>query len=464
MKNLLIFLFLIISSVSFAQKEDNIWYFGVNAGLDFTTGSPIAISDGQIVTYDCTASICDRSTGALLFYSDGNTVWNKNHTIMPNGTGLIGGLSAGQTVAIVRNAEAIEKYYIFTVPQFGSGGLYYSVVDMNLNGGNGDVTATKNVLLHNSVTEKLAVFHHTSSAGSYYWIVSHDYGTSNFRAYKLDGSGLNTTPVVSSIGTVASSGSGGNAAMGQLVFNQQGNMLANANYDDNSFELFNFNSSTGVITNPIKLSGFTRAWGLCFSADGMKLYATAWTYSYVKQFDLSTYSQAAIMASVQTIGNATSPDPLYKAGYMQIGPDKKIYIAKYSSDYLATISYPDALGSACGFADTGMYLNGKISRAGLLNGVIYEGRFTEIHEVENNLIAVTYPNPSNSKLNIKFEKEIGIDFAFSIFNQIGENVVVPTEVSGSIISLSTSTLPSGEYFFLITNHNWTSKGKFTVID
>src|SRR3982751_1068031 len=74
---------ILISYNALAQKECNIWYFGSGAGLDFNSGSPVSITGGMINTSEGCAAISDTS-GAILFYSDGMTVWNKNHVPMPN--------------------------------------------------------------------------------------------------------------------------------------------------------------------------------------------------------------------------------------------------------------------------------------------------------------------------------------------------------------------------------------------
>jgi len=67
----------------YSQKEANIWYFGENAGLDFNSGVPVALLDGQLNTREGCATISDKN-GNLLFYTDGITVWNRSHKIMQN--------------------------------------------------------------------------------------------------------------------------------------------------------------------------------------------------------------------------------------------------------------------------------------------------------------------------------------------------------------------------------------------
>ena len=42
-----------------AQNEAAIWYFGENAGLDFNTGAPVALTDGAIITQEGCATISE---------------------------------------------------------------------------------------------------------------------------------------------------------------------------------------------------------------------------------------------------------------------------------------------------------------------------------------------------------------------------------------------------------------------
>lgn len=53
---------------AFAQGETNFWYFGQNAGLDFTGGSPVAVTNGQLNINEGCASISDASGNLLFLY------------------------------------------------------------------------------------------------------------------------------------------------------------------------------------------------------------------------------------------------------------------------------------------------------------------------------------------------------------------------------------------------------------
>lgn len=98
---ILFFLIIILGSKPvLAQKESNIWYFGGNAGITFSTNPPTYLTDGMLASQEGCATICDNN-GNLLFYTDGVTVWNKIHAVMDNGTGLHGNNSSTQSSIIV---------------------------------------------------------------------------------------------------------------------------------------------------------------------------------------------------------------------------------------------------------------------------------------------------------------------------------------------------------------------------
>src|SRR5688500_3859954 len=115
---LLQILVLTITTNSFAQKERNIWYFGDHAGLDFNGGTPVALTNSSMHTLDNSATASDYNTGDLLFYSNGVSVWNKDHAVMPNGSGLLGDVSGGNSAFIVKQPESTSLYYLFTNDNF----------------------------------------------------------------------------------------------------------------------------------------------------------------------------------------------------------------------------------------------------------------------------------------------------------------------------------------------------------
>ena len=341
--------------VSHAQGEANIWYFGQNAGLDFNSGAPVALTNGQLVTDEGCATI-SNSSGQLLFYTDGVTVYNKNHTIMVNGTGLLGHSSSMQSATIVPKPGSSNLYYIFTTDaETLPNGFRYSVVDMDLDGGNGAVTTVKNILVYTPTTESLGITKHAN--GIDFWVVTHEWNNNNFNAHLLTASGLSSVPVTTSIGLPISGGSGFEAA-GSLKLSPSGSKLAITSVSDFA-QLYDFDANTGVLSNVVTLT--TEAGelsGIAFSPDESLLYISN-SFGKIHQFNLNA---ADIPNSIITIYNGGWIPPI---GQMQVGPDNKIYVAVNNRTKLGVINNPNILGLGCNFVLDGIDLSGRLSKLGL---------------------------------------------------------------------------------------------------
>ena len=340
-----------------AQQFNN-WYFGNRAGINFT-GAPLAVTNGQLVTMEGCATMSDNN-GDLLFYTDGVTVWNRNHVAMPNGAGLTGHSSATQSAIIVPRPGSSTLFYVFTVDaDNGANGIRYSVVDMNLSAGLGNVTAEKNILLQTPSCEKLQAVRHCN--GVDIWVISHDWNSNAFRTWLVSSSGLNTTPVISNAGVVVTGVV--QSSYGQLKSNHLGNKLIGAYYGlgatgANRYEMYDFNNSTGVVSNAVLLSLETGAYGCEFSPDGRLAYG-ATNQGRLYQFNLCAGSTAAIQASKTLIVNT---GPLM--GALQLAPDGRIYISRNAA-FLSVIQNPNTLGLGCNYVNASFSLLGRTSGMGL---------------------------------------------------------------------------------------------------
>lgn len=180
-------LLLILLTINLYAQENNIWYFGANAGISFSSGSPVALTNGSLTTTEGVATICDNA-GNLLFYTDGVTVYNRNHVIMTNGNGLNGDASSTQSAIIVQQPGNSDIYYIFTSDNdVGPNGICYSIVNMSLSGGLGAVTV-KNFNLVSQSCEKLCAIRHCNNLDM--WIVSHDWNSNIYRTWSVTSSGI----------------------------------------------------------------------------------------------------------------------------------------------------------------------------------------------------------------------------------------------------------------------------------
>jgi hypothetical protein len=364
LKKLIVTATIIFSSLSvFAQGEANNWYFGKGAGITFTSDTAIAVTSGKVHTEEGSASISDKD-GNLLFYTNGITVWNKNHRVMPNGNGLMGMKSSTQSALILPKPGNDKIYYIFTTDiQAQSNGFRYSVINMEKQDGLGDLISKNNFLMI-PATEKLTAVRHSNNRD--WWVIAHRWNSNAYTAYLVDKDGINVQPVVSNVGTVH--GGNNRKAIGYLQPSPEGSKLASALWDDESnFELMDFNRTSGQLSNPILFKGFAESYGVAFSPDGTKLYGTAngigGGKAQIVQFDLKAGNSAAIVKSATVVGTSTTP----RFGALQLAPDGKIYVARKDAKYLGIIQNPNAKGKAARYKDDGIHLAGRRSDLGLPN-------------------------------------------------------------------------------------------------
>ena len=411
----LLFLSLCCAQI-YAQNEASNWYFGQNAGLRFNgaTGTVTAITDGQLNTLEGCTSISDID-GNLLFYSDGRTIWNSVHIPMANasealGTGLKGDDSSTSSGLIVPKPQDLDSYYIFTVdephhdnPSAPNGnddglnnGLMYSLVDITLDGGLGDVDPVeKNVPLitydiNNAVEARFKCSEKITAVKaddcSSFWVITHF--THSFYAFKVDVNGVDTTPVISTVGPVVSADGYRRNALGYLKASPDGTKLVAAHFGFSIIEatdapggvyLFDFDNDTGIVSNSIELYGPDNngsPYGVEFSSENRKVYATVGIggggggVSQLLQWDLES---ADIPGSQNLIHSSST----ISAGALQLGLDQRIYRAQVSfadfgtsGTHIGIINNPEADGAATNYDETGILLdiNGNfqnLSRIGL---------------------------------------------------------------------------------------------------
>lgn len=335
----------IFPSSSHAQKESSNWYFGNRAGVAFTQDTAIALSDSQINTQEGCASISDCD-GNLLFYTDGITIWNREHEIMENGEGLLGHPSSAQSSIIIKQPGSDQRYYVFAVAhEAGANGLTYSIVDMSLDDELGAVTNQKNILLHTPVCEKIAGTFHAN--GEDIWVYAVDYPANNFHAYLLTAAGLNTTPVVSQVGPNSSTGLD---AIGYLKVSPSGSKMASIQFGSNRINVFNINQSNGQLSEWISITPDAPSgpYGAEFSWNEELLYVS-YIYTGVYQFDLTLPTQEQISDTrIQLIAKTD-------VGALQLAPDGKIYLAA-SARSLDVIENPDERGLGCSYQSNGFDL------------------------------------------------------------------------------------------------------------
>ena len=349
-----VLLFFFFFQISWSQNEASNWFFGQGLGLSFFGNSKPIVQSGNLNTLEGCASISD-SNGNLLFYSDGSTVWNRNHGVMPNGSDLLGDESSSQSAIIVPNPKNTNIYYLFTVGStVNPSGYHYYTIDMNLDGGRGDISAGPVDLTGDKDgefwSEKITAVE-TDTCDSY-WVIS--IVDDEFYAYLVDENGVSSSPKISKVDFMSRS------SRGYLKISPNGSKIAAAHQGRSqsfiALILYSFNNETGEVSNdgitlfgPGVTNGIEAPYGVEFSPNTTKLYASTILGREYKlyQWDLESEDISSTRVLIHEESNA------YR-GALQLGIDQKIYVTipeeyEVGTNFLDVINNPEEKGLACDF-------------------------------------------------------------------------------------------------------------------
>lgn len=164
-------------------------------------------------------------------------------------------------------------------------------------------------------------------------------------------------------------------AIGQLKASPNGQKLAivNGNSSNNIAEYFDFDKSTGIVSNPVDIQWNINYdfYGVSFSPDNSKLYlACILNGNGIYQFDLNAGGGNAdsVRASRTLVTNSYN----YNFQALQLATDGKIYVTHspfLSNPYVSVINNPNNSGINCDYADNIISLNGHGTSYGLPNFV-----------------------------------------------------------------------------------------------
>lgn len=320
------------------QSINNHWQLGYE-DLNFANSTPTSTTITAAQNNYGKASISDLN-GDLLFYTDGHTIWNKNHVAMTNGN--LSWFGNVYDVIIVPNPANAKQYYVFKSEEYACLCLtpnivYYAyhIVEFNLANPNGIVLQinsssgpyietqySKMLTNSNGYISNNSGFGPLTSAKNQtddaYWIIAQS--GNQILNYKLDNLGLNTAPVVSTFlssqvynydNSSPQTGITGakfriannNSQLIALEYSPSVNMNSDPTFRPDKFYKLDFNAQTGVFSNYLELFRAKTVIGFEISSNSNNLYYIQ--YTYPASYPSSIYSKGEVI--VKDLTNLTTP-------------------------------------------------------------------------------------------------------------------------------------------------------------
>ena len=332
--------------------------------MDFNQASLLIYDVDTGMDFNFTdASICDAQ-GKLLFYTNGIYIADATHEVMENGDSINNagltyqytetGLPVPQGVLVLPAPGNDSLYYLFHGPiDFGPNGLnthipklFYSKVNMNLNGGLGAVIEKDHLLIEDTLAiGKLTACKHAN--GRDWWLLVRKDERFSRNVYRL----LLTPQGVLNMGKQDAGPDiiYPNGAVGNVVFSPDGTKYVSHEIrfnPRNAIDIYDFDRCTGELQH---LEHFTMddsiflTGGASVSPDSRLLYIV--THVSIFQFDLLAADiEATRNVVAEYDGFIGYPYPS-KFGIPQIGSNGKIYIASYATDtFMHVINTPNQPG------------------------------------------------------------------------------------------------------------------------
>lgn len=335
-RRVVVFVFLLAVSILSARSQgvsDYNWIFGTTGnGIRFNIGtdSASATTGNPGMGLGGSAVATDPWTGEILFYTDGNTVYDANNLFMPNGLGINGNPASSQSVAVCAVPGAPGQYYIFTntATPTSVGELRSSRVNMNQFGNasfplppTGDVTSknTAVAVMPNNLAQGMIIIPNANCDG--FWLIAQESGADTYHVLEINAAGLNNiTTYTGLVGLPIEAGS--------MSYHAGTNRLAVAPEDpDNNIVIFTVDPGSGalslvasVLNSGLTVTGNEAIYDTEWSFNGDFLYYTvigeAGITADLLQYDVNNAS---------TTLTSVLPGSIFRSYGLKMGADSSIY-------------------------------------------------------------------------------------------------------------------------------------------
>ena len=484
-KRLIIFTFFLMSwGTAFTQGRSNLWLLGYDSGsgagwggtrIDFSSGIPNVSYEFRTMNFtQCNASISGVQ-GNLLFYTNGVYVANANNDTMSNGGDLNPssyttsfssiGLQIAQGDVIIPDPGDSSQYYLFhqtayylaSIGDYKSLELYYSIIDMDLDGGLGEVVQ-KNVIIINDTLNIGCLTACKHANGRDWWIICHKGVGSGIYTLLVTPGGI-SGPYLQNAGSYI----GPNDWTWQSCFSPDGKKYASFISTD-TLDVFDFDRCSGILSNALSIcindSQYIR--GVAFSPNSRYLYASSMYFLY--QLDMFAPDIPLSRTTVAVYDGFYDSIPVLETAFYlaQLAYDSKIYLnSGNGTHYLHVINSPDKPGMLCNVTQHSLILptynrysipNYPNYFLGALGGSVCDSLPTFIHNKPNpDIFLKLFPNPVSNSFVIHYLLPPNNSGMVEIFNSLGEKIYDQTLPAGSTLQkIDEVDLSKGIYFLQIT--------------
>ena len=485
-KFFLIFSIIIEVGLAQAQPQSSWMYFGYHAGMHAVGNGFVCDTSGKLGAIDKCATISDGN-GNLLFYTNGYFVWNRNHQLMPNGdtlflnswwpnysTAIAEGCRGGVLI-LQFDSNQYDVFikiagWIFNGVESYDAGYYWYKVDMNLNGGLGDVVGIPQYInIPETTFQPIGCVKHAN--GRDWWVIGHEAAAFSTKYIKFLVSPSNIYgPFYQDIGGTRNSGT---YLAGQCSFSNDGSKFISGN-SDGELSLFDFDRCSGELSNYKDLSGYFGIGsieevitGSIFSPDGGIVYFNNQNYLFqIHDISDAGFIRDTIMTNPQVFGINDSIPVTF--GNLCIVNDKILVTLGSNTTgnsipdsmflNLTVINLPNNPGLACDINPLSISTCGKKTWASLpyfpnwnlgpIDGSACDtlGIDNGIGEQNNdgNELGV-YPNPADDEINIS-----------TTISALKNELLIITDVQGRVVyknksfaksqTINIKSFASGVYF------------------
>lgn len=348
--------------------------------------------------------------------------------------------------------------------------LFYNVVDISLNSGQGGFTVLNQPYITDTFDwGKIIAIKHAN--GRDWWVLLHRWGDNTYYKVLIENDTVRPAIKQKAGGELTTM----NILYGDITFNKDGTKIANLYQAgghnsltiDPTLDIIDFNRCTGELgrARTVKLPLYNNniVAGGCFSPNERFIYFT----NAYQLFQYDTWQD-----TTRLIYTVAQPTDIW-LGRMKVAPNNKIVMeTTNNSKFFHYINHPDSVGTACDFRWKGIRLpswQGGIPyipdyNMGALAGSVCDTLTSGIKPEERVHGFRIFPNPAKNNLNMVYLSGDNENLSITVTNILGQ-VILNNQLLSTwgADALNTSSFTNGIYFIeILQNGQHLETKKFIV--